>query len=82
VLACVTTLTMATATRTLRIAADKHYASDVIVGAGVGFSSGYLLPVLLHFNRPPRKSDSSPTLGYMGVSWYAGGPLVTAMGTL
>jgi membrane-associated phospholipid phosphatase len=80
-LACATSLTMATATGVLRVVADKHYISDVMVGAGLGFSSGYLLPALLHFDRP-RKSDNGPTLGYMGFSWYAGGPVLTATGTL
>jgi membrane-associated phospholipid phosphatase len=80
-LACASSLTMATATGILRVVADKHYISDVIVGAGMGFSSGYLLPALLHFDRP-RKTDSGPTLGYMGFGWYAGGPLVTAVGAL
>jgi membrane-associated phospholipid phosphatase len=80
-LACATSLTMATATGILRVVADKHYISDVIIGSGLGFSSGYLLPALLHFDRP-RKTDNGPTLGYMGFGWYAGGPTVTAMGTL
>ncbi len=31
----------------LRMVADKHYASDVVVGAGIGFASGYWLAPLL-----------------------------------
>ncbi len=37
-------LGMATATAVLRVRADKHYASDVLVGAAVGSVVGYLWP--------------------------------------
>jgi membrane-associated phospholipid phosphatase len=33
----------------LRIMTDDHYASDVLVGLGVGTFSGYVLPNLLHY---------------------------------
>ncbi len=39
-----TTLTLATGTGYLRIAADKHYMSDVIVGAVMGTLVGYWVP--------------------------------------
>jgi membrane-associated phospholipid phosphatase len=32
-----------------RLVADKHWASDVITGWGVGAFSGYLLPAILHY---------------------------------
>jgi membrane-associated phospholipid phosphatase len=32
-----------------RLVADKHYASDVIVGWGVGAFAGYVVPSLLHY---------------------------------
>jgi membrane-associated phospholipid phosphatase len=32
-----------------RIVADKHYASDVMLGWGVGAFSGYVVPSLLHY---------------------------------
>jgi len=32
-----------------RIVADKHYASDVVLGWGVGAFSGYVLPSALHY---------------------------------
>jgi membrane-associated phospholipid phosphatase len=47
--ACVAALGMATATGFMRIAADKHYASDVFAGAAIGLASGYLIPKLLHY---------------------------------
>jgi hypothetical protein len=41
----------ALATATTRVVADRHYASDVIVGTSVGFGIGYAVPVLLHYSR-------------------------------
>jgi hypothetical protein len=32
-----------------RIVADKHYASDVTLGLGVGFLAGYVVPSVLHY---------------------------------
>ena len=49
VLACAGTLTLAAATGTLRIVGDRHYTTDVLVGALIGFSIGYGLPTLLHY---------------------------------
>ena len=43
-----TGLTFAAATGYLRIAADKHYASDVLIAAGIGSAFGVLLPPVLH----------------------------------
>jgi hypothetical protein len=43
-----TGLTFAAATGYFRIAGDKHYFSDVIVGAAAGTLTGYLVPTLLH----------------------------------
>jgi membrane-associated phospholipid phosphatase len=41
-------LTIATTTGYLRIAGDKHWFSDVVVGAAVGSAIGLTLPRLLH----------------------------------
>ncbi len=43
-----TGLTLAATTGYLRIAADRHYATDVLVGAAMGSLVGYLWPVLVH----------------------------------
>jgi membrane-associated phospholipid phosphatase len=48
-LACARDVTLAAADGVLRILGDRHYASDVLAGAAVGFAFGYGLPVLLHF---------------------------------
>lgn len=50
-----TGLTLATTTGLLRIAADKHHASDVVVGAALGGLAGWYIPKL-HKPRP-RESD-------------------------
>ena len=52
-----TGLTIATATAYLRIAADKHYLTDVAVGAVVGAGFGYLVPRLLHIDVLYRARD-------------------------
>ena len=48
-LACVGMVGVATTTGVLRIVADRHWASDVLVGSAVGASVGYFLPSLLHY---------------------------------
>ena len=47
--ACASALGIGAATASLRIAADQHYASDVIVGAGIGLGVGWLMPALMHY---------------------------------
>lgn len=49
--ACVLTSGAALTTGVSRIAADRHYATDVLLGMGVGFGIGYAVPVLLHYSR-------------------------------
>ena len=59
--ACGTSLAAASTVGVLRIAANDHHASDVIVGAAVGAATGYLMPNLLHF----RFRKSPNRLGYI-----------------
>jgi len=55
----------------LRIAADKHWLSDVLLGAAIGSGLGVLMPYLHRdsFERTatPTMSMSMPLLGYSGV---------------
>lgn len=56
----------------LRIAADKHYLSDVLVGAGVGSLVGWAVPYLFH--RPgrrgaPQAGDILPAPGGIAIAW-------------
>ena len=58
-LACATALTLATLTGVFRITANRHWATDVLTGAGVGLFSGWLMPWLLHFRHDTSKRDIS-----------------------
>ncbi len=46
---CVVMIGISGATGVLRIMADDHWASDVVIGWSVGVFSGYVLPSLLHY---------------------------------
>jgi len=61
-LACAGTLTLATATGTLRIVGDRHYTTDVLVGALIGFAVGYGMPTLLHYGRVQNDSAASNSM--------------------
>jgi membrane-associated phospholipid phosphatase len=63
VAACVASLAVGTGAGVFRLLGDRHYASDVIVGAGVGFAIGYGLPSLLHYRgRSLNEAYASPSL--------------------
>ncbi len=47
---CGASLVSAGALSYLRLVADRHYASDIIVGAAIGLGLGWLVPWLLHYN--------------------------------
>jgi membrane-associated phospholipid phosphatase len=59
--ACVLATGGAITTAVSRIAADRHYASDVLVGLGIGFGIGYSVPVLLHYSRTGTEAGLSVT---------------------
>jgi membrane-associated phospholipid phosphatase len=67
--ACPVTLIAAGVTGLLRIASDRHYASDVIVGGLLGAGIGYLVPTL-HF-AVVSKDSTTAIIPLMGPS-YAG----------
>jgi len=48
----------------LRLAADRHYLTDVLVGAAVGSAVGFVVPYYLHrpADQPPASSTSAPLL--------------------
>lgn len=52
--ACLWALSVATATGAFRIVADEHYASDIILGAGIGWFYGYVMPKILHYRAAAR----------------------------
>lgn len=51
-MACWIAITAATAVGAMRVASDKHYASDVLTGAAIGLFSGYIIPKLTHYRGP------------------------------
>lgn len=48
--ACALATTSAVVGGVSRILSDRHYATDVIAGFGVGFGIGYAVPTLLHYS--------------------------------
>lgn len=52
-------LTLAATTGYLRIAADRHYLTDVLVGAVVGAAAGVALPRLLHGREGERAAPAA-----------------------
>lgn len=64
--ACIESIAVATATGMFRIIGDRHYATDVLFGAAIGFSIGYIYPWLFHYRYgsdppPERRSSGSAT---------------------
>jgi membrane-associated phospholipid phosphatase len=53
--ACAGALGVSLGTGMLRIASDNHWASDVLLGHFVGFSTGYLLTSALYYAAPPQE---------------------------
>ncbi len=73
-----TGLTIAATTGYLRMAADKHYFTDVMVGAVVGSAVGFVVPWL----HRPEAEEGSRVSGMMGGPLPAGGAFVGFNGTL
>jgi membrane-associated phospholipid phosphatase len=65
-------LPMATGVALLRMAAEQHYLTDVMVGALIGSASGVAVPLLLHGRRSPVPSSTtlqlSPAPGRVALS--------------
>jgi membrane-associated phospholipid phosphatase len=58
VLACLGALSAASTAGVLRVMSDNHYASDVLLGMGVGLLGGYGLPTLLHYSHGRSAHDT------------------------
>ena len=67
VLACAGSLALASVTGTLRMVGDRHYLSDVLVGAIIGFGVGYGVPTLLHYDKGSRVTEATPTQQPLGL---------------
>lgn len=57
IVSCGTSLAAATVTGLLRVVADVHYLSDVLVGAVAGFLIGYLVPLAIVPQRVPVRDE-------------------------
>lgn len=66
---CVVATTAAFAAGTLRMMADKHYATDVLAGAAVGAFSGFILPRLLHYGFGGDKPGGTNIMPFVGTSY-------------
>lgn len=59
--ACAVMSLATVATGVTRIVADRHYMSDVLVGAAIGFGTGYGLPWALHYRAGASGAESEPS---------------------
>ena len=55
--------TISLGTGYLRLAADKHYLSDVVTGLVIGSAIGFFVPYLFHGPRPTSDIAASPVTG-------------------
>jgi membrane-associated phospholipid phosphatase len=80
--ACVNGVLMTSLTGVLRVVSDRHWASDVVTGHVIGFSSGFFLPQLLHFRsaKSQGKSDELRLLAIMPALGDSGGLGFSAFG--
>jgi hypothetical protein len=60
---CLMMMGTAVGTGVTRVIADKHWASDVVVGWSVGAFSGYVLPSLLHYGFGSARAVGEVSIG-------------------
>jgi membrane-associated phospholipid phosphatase len=75
---CGTSLLAAAVVGLFRVVADQHHFTDVLVGAAVGFATGYLVPLFLVPPRPTRATTGPvvvvlPTAGPQSMGLAASG---------
>jgi membrane-associated phospholipid phosphatase len=66
--ACASSIVVASATGLFRVVGDRHYLSDVVLGAAFGFSLGYLYPYLFHYQYgedQPHSSNVTTAWGFV-----------------
>lgn len=62
---CAAHVSMAVSSGILRMRADRHYLSDIVIGAGLGAFSGYVLPEVINYTGPPQPR----ALAHAGFRW-------------
>lgn len=65
--ACVQALTLAGATGLFRVIGDRHYLTDVLMGAALGLGVGYLYPWLFHYR--DEAETPQPTAARTETTW-------------
>lgn len=69
---CLGVTALATGTGVLRVISDRHYASDILAGAVIGFGVGYGLPWLLHYRYgEPAEEYGAQSAPLTVVNWSA-----------
>lgn len=66
-LGCAGIITLASATVIFRVLGDRHFATDVITGAAVGFGIGYGVPTLLHYTAGRTEVTVAPSTSGLGL---------------
>lgn len=66
---CIAGLGVATSTSMLRLVAGKHYTSDILVGAAVGFLLGYIFPMYV-FPRSLPLMQTEQSLSFDERVWW------------
>ena len=56
---CGVAVTAALSTGAARMLADRHYVSDVVSGAALGFGAGLVLPLLRHYRETEHASSEA-----------------------
>jgi membrane-associated phospholipid phosphatase len=74
-LACVSAIATTSLTGALRVVADRHWASDVVLGHLIGFASGYFVPTIFHY-RPPPPTRTARIAGWFPRLEATGGSVV------
>jgi membrane-associated phospholipid phosphatase len=73
---CIVMLTAASGTSVLRMFADRHWATDIVLGAGVGIFNGYFIPALLHYGFGSYKAPQVKTAIHTSIGTIAPIPQV------
>jgi membrane-associated phospholipid phosphatase len=61
---CVAAVGMAGTASLLRVTSDRHYISDVIVGAGLGIGLGFVVPYFVHYRKPSETKAEGAQSGW------------------
>jgi len=61
--ACAVMILATLTTAVARVMSDRHWATDTLFGAAVGFGTGYGLPWLLHYRARSEGGDNGPRVG-------------------